>query len=439
MCAMQSLAKELHSEDVEVRVAAGEAIALLYHSCGISDLDSFLENDQSDESPPTSPVSHGLNSDCQASLGPAISAQYQPAALGSSCTPQGSGVDPPRGADDTAAPSSSVINEADTAQADVSEPLVRESESPSSRAAESDSDSRARRSEPASSEHAARDELSNTQPGSKSGDSMQVQAQQSHDSPQHAKQLLNDSSHDDGADHHTAQQQTETSNSQNAATVSADTMSNDQASRPQTRNQNSVVEVISNSQQDSKSKAGHQAGSKSGSRNPQQKAAAITNGLDDVVTRMRQLATNRGDKTRRSKKDRASTKATFRELYNVVEVCTPSLVSRRSKTAQCLCIGSLPYPPLSPPPPSPLSPPHPHQHQKLVRILFFFLFFTCVCVCVAARWCGFSDQDQAKVWRHSNSRHPSGHSPAECLSAVPSRGIPNPSAAESPSASGFQF
>ncbi|KAL0039974.1 hypothetical protein WJX79_001212 [Trebouxia sp. C0005] len=57
---LQSLANQLHSGDVEVRAAAGEAIALLYHTCGISDLDSFLEDqDEPDLSPPASPVSHG--------------------------------------------------------------------------------------------------------------------------------------------------------------------------------------------------------------------------------------------------------------------------------------------------------------------------------------------------------------------------------------------
>jgi hypothetical protein len=41
--------------------------------------------------------------------------------------------------------------------------------------------------------------------------------------------------------------------------------------------------------------------------------------LDDIVDRMRDLATNKGDPTRRSKKERAEQKGTFRELMNVVE------------------------------------------------------------------------------------------------------------------------
>ena len=44
--------------------------------------------------------------------------------------------------------------------------------------------------------------------------------------------------------------------------------------------------------------------------------------LEDIVARMQDLATNRGDETRRSKKDRASLKGTFRELCCIVEVST---------------------------------------------------------------------------------------------------------------------
>ena len=44
------------------------------------------------------------------------------------------------------------------------------------------------------------------------------------------------------------------------------------------------------------------------------------NGLDGVVNRMKDLAVNRGDAMRRSKKDRASLKSSFREYHKAVEV-----------------------------------------------------------------------------------------------------------------------
>lgn len=44
------------------------------------------------------------------------------------------------------------------------------------------------------------------------------------------------------------------------------------------------------------------------------------NGLDSVVERMKALSVNRGDSMRRSKKDRASLKSSFRGYYKAVEV-----------------------------------------------------------------------------------------------------------------------
>ena len=43
-------------------------------------------------------------------------------------------------------------------------------------------------------------------------------------------------------------------------------------------------------------------------------------GMEDVVARMRDLATNRGDASRRSKRERASLRSTFRGLCSAVEV-----------------------------------------------------------------------------------------------------------------------
>ena len=42
------------------------------------------------------------------------------------------------------------------------------------------------------------------------------------------------------------------------------------------------------------------------------------------MARMKQLATNRGDAKRRSKKDRSSLKSTFRDLCSTLEVRAPS-------------------------------------------------------------------------------------------------------------------
>ncbi len=42
--------------------------------------------------------------------------------------------------------------------------------------------------------------------------------------------------------------------------------------------------------------------------------------MDEVMARMRELATHRGDDTRRSKRDRSALKTTFRDLISSVEV-----------------------------------------------------------------------------------------------------------------------
>jgi hypothetical protein len=42
--------------------------------------------------------------------------------------------------------------------------------------------------------------------------------------------------------------------------------------------------------------------------------------MDEVVARMKELATHRGDEQRRNRRDRAALKSTFRELITTVEV-----------------------------------------------------------------------------------------------------------------------
>ncbi|KAK9823814.1 hypothetical protein WJX72_005686 [[Myrmecia] bisecta] len=48
-------------------------------------------------------------------------------------------------------------------------------------------------------------------------------------------------------------------------------------------------------------------------------SSAFQADMDDVMARMKDLATNRGDRQRRSKRDRSSLKTTFRDLHNIVE------------------------------------------------------------------------------------------------------------------------
>lgn len=61
--------------------------------------------------------------------------------------------------------------------------------------------------------------------------------------------------------------------------------------------------------------------------------------MDEVMVRMRDLATHRGDDSRRSKRDRSALKTTFRDLISSVEVPphpTPSRVR-----AQDLCTSAV--------------------------------------------------------------------------------------------------
>ena len=322
---MQSLAKQLHSEDVEVRAAAGEAIALLYHSCGISDLDAFLENDKLDESPPASPVRQSRQSQSQLQSQSPVSTSplsgQKPQHLGSldSLPPQGQAIDPQGGAADAASLASS-------ASASITSPQqvhVREgSQSACARSAEADSEPQARPVTHHSSEsqaaelpqsHAHEEEHSLFQEPDEAQVQMAAQ-RHSHDA-QHAQQHSNGMNH---GDHHLQ-------HNEEVASDTAEANGNLDSSSPllAARNQDAGAEDMSSRQEQGMGKSRQAANPKSTSQNPQQKAEAISNGLDDVVGRMRELATNRGDKTRRSKKDRVSMKSTFRELCNVVEVCAP--------------------------------------------------------------------------------------------------------------------
>ncbi|KAI9709606.1 MAG: hypothetical protein M1812_007654 [Candelaria pacifica] len=322
---MQSLAKQLHSEDVEVRAAAGEAIALLYHSCGISDLDAFLENDQSDESPPASPVRHSRSPKSLRSV--SVSAQRHQCQHGSLDSSASQRTHPDGGAADSATHSSLRSREPSSQQA--CQPI--EAESASSHSVESKSDPAARQTEKDSSELTAAELRNSDAHDDLHSDhhkqdqaQLQVSAQQHGHNAQHAQQHSNDVSHHCGAD-----QQLQHSQTRDTSAIESNGHANaQQASSSQPgRNQDTAAEGVTSIQDKGMTKGGRQANRRASSQNPQQKAPnpkqkaeAITNGLDDVVGRMRELATNRGDKSRRSRRDRVSMKSTFRELCNVVEV-----------------------------------------------------------------------------------------------------------------------
>ncbi|EIE23324.1 hypothetical protein COCSUDRAFT_63675 [Coccomyxa subellipsoidea C-169] len=61
------------------------------------------------------------------------------------------------------------------------------------------------------------------------------------------------------------------------------------------------------------------SGDDSGAETPLASGAKRSPGMEEVVARMKDLATNRGDTLRRSKKSRASLRSTFRELCSSVE------------------------------------------------------------------------------------------------------------------------
>ncbi len=290
-----------------MRAAAGEAIALLYHTCGISDLDSFLEDqDEPDLSPPASPVSAGQNP------GEQKAAPSNHLALLTTLMPDPG--DQP--------------HSLDTAQ--------RESQPDAStrailRSAESDSEaqhcqlrqgdfkltapepsSQALSDEPESSQ----DECDQSSASVPAADADQVYQSMNGNPRGEIKAHLQDS---DQHSQHTAQ-----SPSNDDVGPSNGNPSQHQPITPPSRNQNPSNGDVSTGQPSAKSKEGHQGRSNSAVRNPKQQAEAISNGLDDVVSRMKELATNRGDNNRRSRRDRASTRSTFRDLCNVVEVSLPS-------------------------------------------------------------------------------------------------------------------
>lgn len=302
---LQSLANQLHSGDVEVRAAAGEAIALLYHTCGISDLDSFLEDqDEPDLSPPASPVSHAQNPE-----------EQKPAASNHLALPITSTPDPrdqlhsPDAAQRDFQPDASTQAISLSAESHA-EPQHGQLSQDDSKLIAPEASSQALFEEPESSQNEC-DQSSASVPAADADQVCQSINSMNSDSGSEVTALLQDSYQQSP---HTAH-----APSNDDVEPSSGSPSQHQPMTPLARNQTPSTGDISSGHPSAKSKEGHQGRSKSAVRNPKQQAEAISNGLDDVVSRMKDLATNRGDKNRRSRRDRASTRSTFRDLCNIVE------------------------------------------------------------------------------------------------------------------------
>ena len=303
---LQSLANQLHSGDVEVRAAAGEAIALLYHTCGISDLDSFLEDqDEPDFSPPASPVSHAQN--------PREQKAASSNALALPTTPMQDPGDQPQSPDAAQTDSQPVASTQAISRSakSHSEPQHGQLSHGDSKLIAPELSSQALSAEPDSSQN----ECDQSSASAPAADADQV------------CQSTNSMNSNPGAEvtahlqvFHQHSPHTARSPSNDDVGSSGGSPSQHQPMTSLARKQIPSTGDVSSGQPSAKSKEGHQGRSKSAARNPKQQAEAISNGLDDVASRMKDLASNRGDKSRRSRRDRASTRSTFRELCNVVEV-----------------------------------------------------------------------------------------------------------------------
>ena len=265
---LQSLSKLLNSNEVEVRAAAGEAIALLYQSCGLSNLDAVLESEQDElepDSPTDSEAAVDHYNDLVTQAIPTLDAQSsaQPVVQSDTSTSQPSTGDPIGG--------SQIENGSSLLNVGYSSP-----------SAFADS-----AQHPLSSidERNRTDAASTTAEASTSAQALHV------DGVPHSNEL----------------------NTDNDTSASATSPTADNNSTP-------AKAANTGKQQPGKNPKPPSHLPAKNPRNPKQQAEAISNGLDDVVGRMRDLATNKGDSTRRSRKDRASSRSTFRELCSVVEV-----------------------------------------------------------------------------------------------------------------------
>jgi hypothetical protein len=131
--------------------------------------------------------------------------------------------------------------------------------------------------------------------------------------------------------------------------------------------------------------------------------AGSVSGLSEVVDRMRELATNRGDRTRRSRRDRASLRGAFREITAVIEARV--LGGRARGALACGTHGGSaalaglerPSPSLNPQPPG-----HPQPPGRR----------------------GARDQDQAAPRRHAADQHAVGQRVHGLPAALPGGRLP---------------
>lgn len=69
--------------------------------------------------------------------------------------------------------------------------------------------------------------------------------------------------------------------------------------------------------------------------------ALIAQNIEDIVSRMQELAVNRGDETRRSKKDRVSLKSAFRDLVDIMDGGRPPEQRLKLNYGDVLTVSSL--------------------------------------------------------------------------------------------------
>lgn len=349
---LQSLAKLLHSPEVEVRAAAGEAIALLYHSCGLSNLDAFLESQHNQLHGDSASDSEQDIDHYNELVTQTRSAQSEPA-------PE---TQLPESAAQAQAPGNgnlSVLKQQSEAQSSASQEPCTGHDSSISLANGDAASQHESESQPQSGIHQQPQPescitgtadsvcLSSSSSGSplaatssNSEHAASVQAAQSgrnsqHDSsgmPQQFQRLQSGSSSGHRPESAVATAsagpdpagQTPCSASSSTAPAVATARADPPLPQPQHQlpagpDQPLKAAVAKLGKQNRTSK-GAQHPPARGGRNLQQQAEALSSGLDDVVTRMKDLAKNKGDVTRRSRRDRASLRGTFRELCNVVEV-----------------------------------------------------------------------------------------------------------------------
>lgn len=301
--------------------AAGEAIALLYHTCGISDLESFLEDQDesgSSASPPSCPQRTGNQT------------QIPKKVLGSPATHMA----------ESQQQNSSTITFQNNPQ-----PAARNQTS--TRLAASQAEAQPRQlsqddSELATAGPSSRTGLDESSASAEAADAAAAAAHQPEDHRTNGHASASDAgpaSSSPRTDPDQPNQQLEHL-SDDPADIPHSNPTQHHPTPPTSTSPNLPPGAIGSN------KEGNQGGSKTSARNPKQQAEAISNGLDDVVSHMKALATNKGDKSRRSRRDRATTRSTFRDLCSVVEASWHESLVRLPVQGNCLGYVNLNMAPL---------------------------------------------------------------------------------------------